>query len=91
MKPSLLAALLLLGACRSTAEATADGAVHRDSATPEDTAAEDSGEAVDTGACAEEGQACVTYEEDQSELGLNNCCLSRQTCYPEGCYYSLPD
>jgi hypothetical protein len=55
--------------------------------------AEDSGEAPsDTpdetdadGECAEEGEACEITDD-----GWHNCCLSRHTCFPEGCYYTAP-
>lgn len=72
----MLVALLLLACTRTPIPAdTSDSAASVDTA---DTA--------DTAECREDGESC-TVDPDNYR---GDCCLSRQTCFPEGCYYSDP-
>ncbi|MCB9742926.1 MAG: hypothetical protein H6741_05445 [Alphaproteobacteria bacterium] len=87
MRSLMLLSLLALSACFG-----GEKAEDSQSAQPDDTqvsAADDSrgdDSALDTEPiCAEEGEACVAYDD-----GTSSCCNGRHTCFPEGCYYSQP-
>jgi hypothetical protein len=62
----------------ATTTATATATTTADSA-PFDSGGSDSGTASE---CKLEGEQCTV-----SRTGLSNCCNSRHSCYPEGCYY----
>ncbi len=97
MRFLLLLAVLPSSACLAEApkaDSAADTPLDSgaDSAADSGTETGDTGERAETGdtsTCAGDGEPCVNYEESQNR-GWNNCCFSRQTCFPEGCYYSQP-
>ncbi|MDQ3033885.1 MAG: hypothetical protein M3Y87_15825 [Myxococcota bacterium] len=84
MRASFFCFVLLLTACEAShppADTDLDAASESDAgATTSDAAtAADGG-----GACAEEGEACVLID---GVSGRSNCCISRHTCFPDGCRY----
>ncbi len=67
------------------AETATDGADGSDSGDGgSDGDSDDGGDSAEP-ACDEEGEACELYDD-----GTSSCCMGRHTCFPEGCYYSLP-
>jgi hypothetical protein len=76
MRITTLALFLLVG-CTPADEPNADTADSSPRSVETDTA---------VGECRDEAESCIAYDD-----GTSNCCNSRHTCFPEGCFYTEPE